>query len=258
MYKVLIVIVMAAAAFPCAGQATPRRFDVIFPRLSAEQRDEVFSSQGLVNFTRRPVSLQYLPTSQLDKSIGEPVQQKNPSIIVEVLTVIPDTTIDFLKVYNTVSNIRNLSDPNYYAITVNSVKRGLFLEASRIQNASRKVDIPDPPRAPKVPVQETLYIRLKEKNFGNNFFRIDISATSRQFLYTITNVSAMSFLVLPIIWSGNISIQLYFERVTEGMMVYSIAGAEIAEFFFSMFDVPTMLKNRTRSIMRWVTRGLVN
>ncbi|MDR1867076.1 MAG: hypothetical protein LBQ77_02275 [Treponema sp.] len=251
--NIWLLLVKCLILVPCFGQNV-RSFDSIFPRLSREHRQTVFSPTGLVSSVHRSEGIQFLSRSELDKTLADPILSRNPTVLVELLMIIP-TDAKFIDVYNAVGQIKTLKDPDYHSPTLDHTP--LFEEASRVESPFRLIDVPDPPPATTVPRQETFFFRLQDENFGNSYFRADINANSRRFLYTLSNIRSMNFYFVPIIAESGLIMQLYFEPVREGMLAYCIAGAHIADFIVDRVDIPTAIRLRVEAVMQWVVTGII-
>ncbi|MDR0601333.1 MAG: hypothetical protein LBG42_03045, partial [Treponema sp.] len=151
--------------------AQKRSFDEIFPGASADQRNLIYSGTGLLTASQRTGGFNLLPLLGIDGSIISAVTNRNPSMIVETLMVIPDpqSAVRLIDVYNALGKIRNLKGRLYHSET-RKADIPLFEDASRI-NFRKNTVIPDPPAASVVPHAETVYIRVKDANFGNCYYR---------------------------------------------------------------------------------------
>ena len=73
--------------------------------------------------------------------------------------------------------------------------------------------------------------------------------------YTMTNFRNMTYLFVPVIREGKFIAQLYLEPVLEGVLIYSVAGADVSDFFASRIHVPSAISKRLEVITEWAADG---
>jgi len=173
---------------------------------------------------------------------------------VEALLVIPGNK-SLLDVYNALGKTRNLKGI-LYASHSKGENIPLFEEATRLESAKKMTSIPDPAPASSVPKTETIFVRLKDTNFGNTYYRADMAADNKGLKFSLTNFRNFSFMLVPVIKEEKFTAQLYFEVINEGVLVYSIAGAEVSDFVASRIDMPSAIRKRLTVIIYWVVDGL--
>lgn len=253
MKKISCVCVLLVCGLSVFSQN--RSFDTLFPQLDPAKRGQVFSPEGLV-ISAKTKTLQLSPSSEADIDIAGSVLRRNPSYLAESLLVIQThRPVDFLQIYNALRNIQGLKGRLYHSVTRND-DIPLFEEATRIVSERRTSPIPDPPKALAVPASETIYIRLKDINFGNSYYRGDITGTQKGLLYSLSNVKSLSYLFIPVIKEDKFVAQLYFEPLVEGVLVYSIAGADVSDFIASHIHIPSAIQKRLEVIIQWVVEGI--
>lgn len=250
---------MTAASFAQA-QNQYRTFAQIFPNIDAETRAAVFSETGYVRSSQRSSGFVILGNNQnsrLDPSVVNIVLNSNPGYLVESIFIIPGRpgSVSLLNIYNALGNIRDLRGRLY-----DSATRGqptpLFEEATRINSERNTNSIADPAPASAVPQTETVFIRLKDANFGNTFYRGEMALIQNGLRYTMSNFRSMSYMFVPVIREGKFIAQLYFEPINEGVLVYSIAAADISDFFAQRIHVDSAISKRLAVINSWAADGI--
>jgi hypothetical protein len=241
--------------FPLFAQT--RSFDDVFPRLSPEIRALAFSPEGFVDASEKDTGFHLLDSNELVPRLSAGVLNSGPSFVVENLQLIPrgNSPSNLLDVYNALGNIRALKGRLYHSATRNQ-NIPLFEDATRIAGAKRTSPIPDPPPASSLPPSETIYLRIKDVNFGNSYYRADMRLDRFGLLYRLSNNKNLSYLFIPVIKEEKFVAQLYFESVTEGVLVYGIAGAEVSDFVSSKIDMPSAIAKRLAVIISWVVDGI--
>lgn len=249
-----LLCILLAGRLPLMGES--RSFDLLFPRLDEATKRRVFSPEGFVVSTKTIAGLTLLAASVLDAAISNSVLKQHPAYLTESLQVIPtNKPVPFTRIYNAMGNIRGLKGRLYHSFT-RKEDTPLFEDATRIVGPKKLSPIPDPPGATSVPAAETIYIRLKDVNFGNSYYRADITATGQGLLYTLSNFKSLTYLFIPVIKEDKFIAQLYFEPIAEGVLVYSLAGTDVSDFVASQVDIPSAIRKRLDVIIQWVTEGI--
>ncbi|MCL2764394.1 MAG: hypothetical protein FWD40_03840 [Treponema sp.] len=237
-----------------------RSFNNIFPNITEEIHSAVFSETGYVRSSQRTSGFFILGNERscgLHSSIVNNVLRRNPGYFVESISIIRCNPgdVSLLNIYNALGNIRDLRGRLY-----DSATRGqhipLFEEATRIESERQLSAIPDPPPAISLPRSEIVFIRLRDVNFGNTFYRGEMSLVQNGLQYTMSNFRNMSYLFVPVIREGRFIAQLYFEPIQEGVLVYSVAGADISDFFASRIHVDSAISKRLAVITSWAADGI--
>jgi len=242
--------------------AQPRLFNDIFPLINESIRSHIFSNEGYVRSSQRSGGFVIFGNEQgnrLDPQIVNFVLNRNPGYIVESVMIIQDTrrSTNLLDVYNALSNVRGLKGRLYNSHTRNRAVP-LFEEATRIVSEKQTTAIPDPNPSQILPERETIYIRLKDINFGNTYYRGDIALIQNGLRYTLLNFRNLNYLFVPVIKEEKFIAQLYVEPIREGILIYSIAGADISDFVASKIDIDSAISKRLAVITAWAADGLKN
>ena len=241
------------------AQTPLRSFEELFPTITQIQKDEVFSPEGIIRSIRRHESLEFIPATSSGIDLIGAVSRTEPSFLAESLLVIPytDRMFDKLDIYNALGKIGGLKGRLYHSHT-RGEEVPLFEEATRLEGSSRSNPIPDPPAASTVPASETVHIRLKDINFGNTYYRTDMSVSPYGINYSLTNTRNISYLFFPAIREGRFSAILYMEPLNEGVLVYSMAGADASDFVANRIHIPSAISKRLELFISWIGDGLVN
>jgi hypothetical protein len=234
-----------------------RSFTALFPDLSGEERAEALSPGGLAESGNASEGFRLLPSGRLGTDISKAVLDRTPSVFVESVLLIPypDRPFDLITVYNALGKVRNLSGRLYHSATRDE-NVPLFENAVRIEGPSKNTVIPDAPDAVSVPASETVYIRLKDANFGNSYYQAQITRTGEGLLYSLSNFKNLSYGFVPVIKTDKFIAQLYIEPLAEGLLVYSLAGAEVSDFIASRISISSAIRKRIQVIIGWLIDGI--
>jgi len=256
--KLIIILIFLICSVNVSAQL--RTFAAIFPNIGEEIKEEVFSS-GYVRSSQRASGFEIIGNekdSGLDPEILNIVLTRNPGYLVESISIIPGIpgSVTLLDVYNALGNIRNLKGRLYRSAT-RGQEVPLFEEATRIAGERRTNAIPDPPPAAILPESETVFIRLRDINFGNTFYRGEMTLVQNGLRYTLSNFRNMTYLFVPVIRENNFIAQLYFEPIYEGVLIYSVAGVDVSDFFASRIHVDSAISKRLEVITGWAADGII-
>jgi hypothetical protein len=239
-----------APASPGFGQT--RSFSDVFPELDGERKQIALSADGFV-VAGKGVALQRIVPAGYEFAVQRAILKN--AYITESISLIPFQKAMVLNIYNALLNIRDLKGIPYHSATKDA-DVPLFEDATRIKSDKDTSAIFDPPQASATPNVETWYIRLKDANFGNSYYRVDIVANSKAIICTLTNFRDLSFLFVPVIRKEKFVAQLYFEPIVGGLVIYSVASADVSDFFASKIHVPSAVQKRLEVIKQWVIGGI--
>jgi hypothetical protein len=160
--------------------------------------------------------------------------------------------VELLAVYNAMGKVKNLSGRTYHSATRDKVIP-LFENATRVESPRKTTPLPDPPDAASVPSADTMYIRLKDSNFGNSYYLGEIVTIGGGLLYTLTNFRNLTVGPISIIRENNFIAQFYIEPLSDGLLVYAAASAGVSDFIASRIHIPSAIQKRLDVIMGWFT-----
>jgi hypothetical protein len=258
----IIILIYFCSLLQLGAQTAPQQgklsFNELFPGIAPAARQAAFSNEGYSK------SAENVPRSSLLGSAGgvpsqiiDSVFVKNPGFLVESIKVIPDAEghYSLLDVYNALGNIRGLKGRLYHSHTRNE-NIPLFEDVTRIESPKKNTPVPDPPPATRIPPSETIYMRLKDANFGNSFYQGDIALFQRGLRCSLTNNKNISYFFITVIKEEKFTVQLYFEVISEGILIYSLAGADVSDFVSSRIDMSSAINKRLAVLISWAAEGI--
>jgi hypothetical protein len=238
-----------------------RAFNDIFPDLSRDKRSEIFEGNDFVKIFQKTnmadIKSGNISAVGIDPVIINTVLGVNPGYLVESISVIPGNPeeITLLDVYNSLGNIRGLKGRLYSSFTKKQYVP-LFEDATRIMSERKTTPIPDPSPAGLVPPAETVFIRLKDVNFGNSYYRGEIRLVQKGLCYTLTNFKSLTYFFVPVIKEEKFIAQLYFEPIAEGILIYALGGVDVSDFVASRLDMASAISKRLAVIIGWVAEEI--
>jgi len=242
------------------GTAAPgkRSLNEILPRITPSVRQALFSNEGYFKSVENASRSSLIGSAGgIDPQIIDGVYEKKPGFLVEAIKVIPDAEnrYSLLDVYNALGNIRGLKGRLYDSYTRNE-KVPLFEDVTRIESPKKNTPVADPTPASRIPPSETIYMLLKDVNFGNTYYRGDITLFQRGLRYSLTNNKNISYFFITVIKEEKFTVQLYFEVISEGILIYSLAGADVSDFVSSRISMSSAIGKRLSVIMSWAAEGI--
>ncbi|MDR1108819.1 MAG: hypothetical protein LBL19_07280 [Spirochaetaceae bacterium] len=236
----------------------PRSFTDLFPGLNNEKKSQVFSPAGYSEFNFASTGLQLVPRSRPGAAaIAAPILSRRPSFFIENLLVCPYPPgySGLITLYNALGKVKSLGGRIHRDQTE---KEGpAFKETTRIESAEKNTPLPDPGPALQIPATETIYMRLKDEDFGNTYYRAELTATEDALFYTLVNLKTIYAVIFPLIKEDKLIAQLYIEPLSEGILIYSIIGAEVSDIVLSKTDVLSgVLSRRVEIIIDWIIDGI--
>jgi hypothetical protein len=234
-----------------------RSFNELFPSLGENRKKEAFSEEGTIRSVKKNEVLEFLPSPDSGIDLYGTVMKANPAYLAESLLVIPyqDRVLSRLDAYNALGKISDLKGRIYHSHTRNA-DVPLFQEATRLENEKSGKAVSDPLPAWELPNAETVFIRLKDINFGNSYYRTDMSVTPFGLTYKITNTKKLTYLLFTVLREEKFCSILYIEPLSEGMLIYSMAGADASDFISNRIDIPSAISKRLVVFLGWIKDNL--
>jgi len=236
-----------------------RTFNDIFPNLSRDELSAVFNEAGFIKTNTKKNGFNIIGgnTVGIEPAILRKVLDIDPGYLVESIYIIPikPEEVTLLDIYNALGKIRDLKGKLYSSFTRKQYVP-LFEEATRITSEKNTTSIPDPSPSIAVPPEETVFVKLKDVNFGNSYYRAEAKLYKNGLCYTLTNFKSLNYLLVPIIKEGNFIALLYLEPIKEGVLIYGFAGVNISDFFASKISVNSAISKRLAVITSWAADGI--
>lgn len=276
-------ISLGASSQETSSSRQLRSFTELYPLVSeGTLLKEASAEGGILRVTEeKPAKerLRCLPATSPSFPWERIVQKRNVTFFVEALRLVPQkatgphaspqaskdsavptvsppgSSFEMLRIYGAISRTRDLSGRLYHSHSRNK-DIPLFEEVTRIESLRNQRAIPDPSGFTSIPERETLFIKLKDANFGTCFYQADLEQWDRGLLYTLTNARSLTYGIIPIIGEQKLIAQIYLEPLTEGILIYALAGSEVPALIASQVHMPSAIEKRLNVIIQWLVDGL--
>jgi hypothetical protein len=186
------------------------------------------------------------------------ILQYSPVYVIESLLILKnDKNVTKVDIYNALRKINTLKGRKYFSAT-----RGkpavLFEDASRIAGEKDTKKRNDPPHAAVAPFEQTIFIMVKDTNFGNCYYRAEIDMGGNGVKYSLANFRSINYLLIPVIKPEKLQIHLYLESLDEGVLIYGLTGVATADFAENHADIPSLITKRLDVIYDWIGDNIKN
>jgi len=232
-----------------------RSLYTLFPNFTERQRRSIRNNQVIRSSFTKGEAPTLVPNPDLEINLLGTILRKDPSHLIEALLVVPynEKELDLLDIYNALGRISNIKD---CAVLLRGNDYFIFTESTRIDNTRNRRAISDPAPATFLPFSETMYLRLKEINFGNLFIRGDISISTYGITYSMTNFTDIRYFLVPLMRAERYSTIIYLEPVKEGVLIYSMTGFYLPGFIADRVNLTPNINRRIDVFIKWITEGL--
>jgi len=234
-----------------------RSFDEIFPGLDGSQKSGIFGGEGFKRSFKRNETQSLIPNPGSGIDLFSIVKEKQPSHFIEALVVVPNngTPFDLRDAYNAVGRIGDIKNQlNFNRKRNTSIP--VYEESTRIEGAKTSRAIPDPPPSETYPVSEEIFLRLKDRYFGNLYVRGELSTNHQGLTFNLTNFKTIRYFLFPVMKAEKFCAILYLEPLEEGMLVYGMAAVDVPDFVASRINIASSVERRLNVFINWIKEGL--
>jgi len=199
-----------------------------------------------------------VPRDEMGAEIQEEIDSFAPTLMVEALYVYKKnpvvsagvwTTEQRLAVYNAVRSLSTLRGIEYYSASRKTM-RTFYEESYAIEGADKKERRPDPLVTDFVTLP-TAYALQKDLTFGENIYRYDFKAGAAALSFAQTNLTGMSYGIVPILGKERLRTVVYVTDLGESLLVYAVSAAKATLLPGIEGKVRDSFSNRADAIYKW-------
>lgn len=186
----------------------------------------------------------------------EALQEMRATIVVESLNFWPKPAKparlgENLTVYNILRSVGSMQGIEYYSASRKTMR--LFYEySSLIRGPDDQTAVADSWQT-SVPGNETLFARQKDLSFGDNIYRIELKQVPDGFLHSISNLTSLTYNLIPVARPGNMLTQVLVLQTQEGILFYVVSGSNTLLLPGLKGKLETSFSNRATAIFNWFT-----
>ena len=216
-------------------------------------------AQGSIKRVQLKAPKQILvPRDSLGAEIKEEIDSFSPTLMVEALYVYQKkqggaagvwTPEQRLAVYNAVRSLSTLSGIEYYSASRKKM-RTFYEESYAIEGPDKKERKPDPLVTDFVSLP-TAYAFQKDLTFGENVYRYDYKAGEAALSFAQTNLTGMSYGIVPILGKERLRTVVYVTDLGEALLVYAVSAAKATLLPGIEGKVRDSFSNRADAIYKW-------
>jgi hypothetical protein len=219
---------------------------------------------GSVSTTGKVVRVAYkgepmlLPDHPESAALKSAILSAKPSILVETLFALARprpqdpaaATAELASIYGHLRSIGSLQGIEYWSASRKEL-RTFYAESYRIDGPDTRKKLPDPqaPLPGKIPASESFFAFQRDLSFGSNVYSYAFSFSDSAFLVTQTNLTRMSYGIVPIIAPGALATSLFVIRAEDAIVFYALSGADAPGVFKGKLEVS--FSNRAEALFRW-------
>lgn len=238
-----------------------RSIQVLYPDLQKDKLILFSSETGYFDILEgSKQKTQFEPKLEPPFGFKNIIQQGKPTFLIETVRLLPlSKPVSISRIYAALNRIGDLTGRTY-----RSASRGkevpLFETATRIESLKRTTPVQDPvfPNIEniKIPTSDSFFILLKDINFGNSFYKVEMQTYDKGFLFILSNAKNLSYGIIPVIGENKFISILYVEPLAEGLFLYNQAGAQVGSLIASQVHMPSAIRKRLDVFIDWFLDGL--
>ena len=256
MRKALLMIVMIAIFLPFVANSVP------LSDLTGEQKAQTLRvEESIKNLVVNQVKPTLAPSSESGMNLATEIEKFGPNVIVEALYLYKKpatqsgsswTDAERVIIFNILRSLSTLSGIEYYSASRGAMR--VFYEKSyAVAGPDSKEPIADPIVA-SVPEQATLFAVQKDLTFGENRYRYDYKASVADLSFTQTNLTHMSYGIIPLIGREALRTSVLVSYTPEGYLLYAVSATKTTLLPGVEGKMKTSFSNRADAIYRWFSQ----
>jgi hypothetical protein len=200
----------------------------------------------------------FLPDHPASAAIRSAIAAENPSLLVEAVFTLPRPrpanaaarATELASIYGILRSLGSLQGIEYYSASRKTM-RTLYAESYIVDGPETKVRLSDPvfPAPGSIPASETVYAVQRDLSFGENTYRYEYDTFSDGVLLKSTNITRMSYGVLPALSSGALATRLFVIQADDAIIFYAESGANAPGILKGRLE--ESFANRADALFKW-------
>jgi len=205
--------------------------------------------------TGKDASMTLAPEHPAAAELIRAVTAENPDVIVEALFLWKkprraSMEAELLAVYNILRSVGSLQGIEYYSASRGRMR--LFYEySSRIVSPEDPSPVADALLAALPALPETLYARQKDLSFGDNVYRVAMSAGSDFIIQESRNLTTMKYAFIPVAGPEDLHVRLLVISADDMLVFYAVSSAKAALIPGVRTKLEASFGNRAEAVYSW-------
>ncbi len=223
------------------------------PGLTDAQAESLLTKGSVTRFFQPHESAELVPDCSLAPTIKADMSSLDYSIGVEVLFIAkpgdesgPDPLLGW---YNILRSISTLKGVEYYSV-LDGKMRVLFSNSYAVDNATDKKRIADP-LVTSLPPESSITIMQDDTRFGTNYYRVRYLAAADAISMTMTNITTLSLLFIPVISPQDMQLHLVVLPYQGSRLFYGSVVVRVGTMLGLQGIVRDSFHNRINALYGW-------
>ena len=215
--------------------------------------------QKVVQISTGNVQALYVPNNGLQKRlVQEIIGTIHPTILVESLYFYRKPAekmgrnwlpAEQVQLFNSIRSISTLSGIEYYSASRKKM-RTFYEYSAVIDSPENKKPLSDP-IVSLLPTESVLFARQKDLTFGDNLYRYDYITTEDSIVFIQTNLTTLSYGIIPLIQKENLKSLIGILDCDEGLLLYAATFAGTSMIPGVEGKIRDSFVNRTEAVYKW-------
>jgi len=227
--------------------------------VSGEKLSILLNNSKLINVATGTIQPKLVPEHNLVKNAVKTIQdQLKPTIMVENVYLYRKnpsktgkswTETEQLKLFNEIRALSTLKGIEYYSASRKKM-RTFYEDSFVIDKPETKHPLPDPIDQ-ILPKETSLFARQKDLTFGDNIYRYDYNTSDNSILFIQTNLTTLSYGILPLVAKENLKSLVCIIDVDEGLLLYAVSFLRSSTVPGVEGKIKDSFSNRSEAIYKW-------
>ena len=230
--------------------------------LGRDTAERLVADGDLRHTFRGSEPLDLLPALERSGEVAAAVRNLQPTVGVEYILLyrpsrgVLDDPEYHMRLYRTLTGISTLAGIEYYSASRERM-RVYFHEAYAIASPEEKERIPDPVFT-RIPEEYRLHGFLDDSSLGKYVAEIRYEYDEKSLIMSITNVTSISQLLVPIVKPGEIRTFVALVPLDDMVVFYGLVYVRMLNLFNLAEKKTESFYNRLIALFQWFRANLVN
>lgn len=250
--KKILIAAVCAAGLSASSAAT------LSDLVGAERAPLLLAGESIKDMRVKDASLSLVPSFAGARDLVGEIASFDPDVVVEALFFHPKPAArsgrawnadERLSVFNLLRSLSTLSGIEYFSASRGKM-RVFYERSSVVDGPESDRELPDPVVS-AIPARSFLYAVQKDLTFGENRYRYDYAADEASILFIQTNLTTMSYGVVPLLGKERLRTVVLVADTEDGLLLYAVSAARTALLPGLEGKMKNSFSNRADAVFRW-------